>query len=92
MKKSIWKFELEVTDKQEIKMPAGAEILTVQTQYGIPCLWAMVDTEKDLSERLIEIFGTGHRVPQDMGVMREYIGTFQLRGGELVFHAFERTN
>ena len=32
MKKTIWKFELEVTDKQFVRMPQEAELLSVQTQ------------------------------------------------------------
>jgi hypothetical protein len=39
---TIWKFELEVTDLQEVVMPSGAEILSVGNQDGKLCLWAMV--------------------------------------------------
>jgi hypothetical protein len=34
--------------------------------------------------------GTGHPVPVGMGVDRKYISTYQLSGGSLVFHVFER--
>ena len=92
MKQSIYKYQLEVTDKQNIELPKGAEILTVQTHYGIVCIWALVDKEAEKEYRSFEIFGTGHNIPVDMGVERKYIGTFQLNDGALVFHLFERIN
>jgi hypothetical protein len=71
-------------------MPKGAEILSVQMQNNIPCLWVLVNPdEKDTDARNIETFGTGHTLYYDMGVTREFIGTFQTRG--LVFHVFEYT-
>ena len=91
MKQTIWKYKLEVTDGQNIIMPKGAEILTVQMQDENPCLWALVDPTADTEIRFIEIFGTGNPILSDMGVSREYISTFQMLGGKLVFHAFEYT-
>ena len=88
--KTIWKFQLETTDKQSIEMPIGAVILSVQTQHDILCMWAMVDTEDVKETRFFEVFGTGHEVHCDMGVMRKHIGTYQVSGGNLVFHLFER--
>lgn len=86
--KTIWKFELETTDRQKVEMPIGAKILTVQTQNETPCLWALVNPErKERKERYFEVFGTGHKIPLDLS--REYIGTYQLKGGSLVFHVFE---
>ena len=82
--KQIWKFPLETTDSQKIEMPVDAEILTVQLQNGVPCIWAIVNTDAPTNEyREILIFGTGH----DVENQSEYIGTYQL--GCLVFHAFE---
>lgn len=91
MKKSIWKFGLETTDNQEIEMPIGAEILTVQTQHEQPCLWALVHPSAEKEIRHFEVFGTGHEVSYPTGTDRKYIGTYQLHGGSLVFHVFEYT-
>lgn len=92
MNQTIWKFNLETTDYQTISMPKDAEILTVQTQGNTPCVWALVNPEAEKEDRNFEVFGTGHKVPVDMGVMREYVDTYQLDGGSLIFHVFERTN
>ena len=85
--KTIYKFKLQTTDEQQILMPEGAEILTVQLQDGEPQLWALVDTDQPKTKRYIEIFGTGNPIT---GIgPRKYIATYQLRGGALVFHVFE---
>ena len=90
MIKSIFKYQLKTTDQQFVKLPVGAEILTIQTQFEEPQLWALVDPENETENRCIEIFGTGNPVYCDMGVERKYISTYQLSGGNYVFHAFER--
>lgn len=92
MKKTIWKFTLEVKDIQTLDMPKGAEILTVQFQETHGQLWALVDPEAEIEERDIEIFGTGNPIHCDMGLTRQYIGTYQMHGGNLVWHVFERWN
>ena len=91
MNKTIWKFELETTGRQEIEMPIDAEILTAQTKYETLCLWALVDPTAKKEIRVFEVFGTGHPVYHDMGVSRNYIDSYQLNGGSLVFHVFENT-
>jgi hypothetical protein len=83
----IWKYPLEATDVQMVKMPKGAKILCVQTQGQTPCLWALIpDTKATLEERHFSIYGTGHLHEKIPGT---YIGTFQLMNGQLVFHVFE---
>ncbi len=89
MKRTIWKFQLEIKDEQSILMPAGAEILTVQVQHGIPCVWALVLPSVPMEQREFRIYGTGHPV-DDSEIFLSYIGTYQLQEGSLVFHVFER--
>ena len=89
MNKQIWKYTLDVYDSA-IEMPIGAEVLTVQSQNNIPCLWALVNPLAEKEKRYFEVFGTGHNVYCDMGIERMYIGTFQIDSGSLVFHLFER--
>lgn len=90
--KTIWKYELLIADHQEIRMPMGAEVLSAQMQGGTLCIWALVDPEASKVMRTFEVFGTGHPVDNSAPTMRQYISTFQLQGGTLVFHLFERTN
>lgn len=87
MAKSIWKFQLSVTDIQSLYIPADAKILSVQVQHGEPCVWALVDTDKRDESRVLRTFGTGHPIGTSDNLV--FIGTYQLHGGGLVFHVFE---
>ena len=88
--KTIWKFPLKDGDVQRIEMPKGAQILTVQRQYEQPCVWAIVDVDDgSLTEmRVFEVHGTGNPLPDEKGVERAYVGTFQQP--PFVWHLFER--
>jgi hypothetical protein len=84
---TIWKYPLEVTDEQDVLLPLGARILTVQSQNDRPCLLAIVEPDMRVSARKIVTHGTGHQF-SDKNL--NYLGTYQLRGGSLIFHVFER--
>lgn len=84
--RTIWKFPLEVTDEQRVEMPEAAEILCVQVQGGVPCIWARVIPDAMKKKRTIAIYGTGH--PMKVRQCDTYVGTFQLQGGALVFHVY----
>jgi hypothetical protein len=90
--KAIWKYELDLLHLNCFEMPIGAEILSVQTQHGHPCIWTVVEKENKLETRVFEIVGTGHGMINDRGIMRNFIGTFQMNGGDLIFHLFEKVN
>ena len=84
--KSIFKYPLAVTDYQVLKLPLESKLLCVQVQIRIPCLWAMVDKNQDEHESIvIRTIGTGHDIREYPG---EYLGTYQIEGGALVFHVF----
>ena len=61
------KYHLKVTDGQNILMPIGAEILTVQMEDETPCLWALVNPKAETENRFIEIFGTGNPILYNRG-------------------------
>ena len=88
--KTIYKFAIDSTDFQRIKMPSGSSILCVDVVAEMVFIWAEVDTEAASSERVIHTVATGGPMPlvSERGPIR-YIGTYQLHGGPLVFHVFE---
>lgn len=89
IEKVIWKYILETTDSQELIMPKGACVLTVQTQNNTPCLWALVNPNAEKESRIFETFGTGHPICCATDMQRNYIGTYQMHGGSFVLHVFE---
>lgn len=86
--RKIYKYHLAIETYQEIEIPIDAKLLSVQMQHGNPMLWALVWDFKDKPKemRSIWIYGTGHEISENPG---EYISTFQMAGGNLVFHAFD---
>ena len=86
--KTIWKYELETVDEQEIKMPLGTEILTVQIQYGKPHIWCGIFAmNAPLESRIIRILGTGQPIENNYPGI--YIGTYQSITGKGIFHVFD---
>ena len=86
--RTIWKYTLNITDRQTVSMPVFAEILTVQMQGGSLCLWAIVESDRNLEQREFLIFGTGNPIPEQF-CLHQHIGTVQVGGGVLVWHVFE---
>ncbi len=85
MSKTIWKYDLEVTDKQVIHAPKGAKFLTVQTQKNTPCLWVLVDPDIPRVSYSISTYGTGHKIDDTIGT---YIGTYMTQADNFVGHVF----
>lgn len=88
----IYKWPLAITDYQEITAPIIEQVLTVQMQNGVPCLWAVV-REPDVPPRSVPVaprlgvfvVGTGNPIP-DEAEDANYVGTIQQ--GPLVWHVF----
>ena len=92
--KTVYKYELAISNIQELSLPYGAKILTVQVQHSqsmtgdVVCLWAEVDTEQPGKQpHTIVIYGTGQ--PIDAEHEHQYIGTFQLERGAFIGHVYE---
>ena len=87
MSKVIWKQTIAVMPSQSVMMPEGAEILTVQVQKDMLCLWYKCDPLiSERKERYFHIYGTGHPIlPDDVG--EKYISTVQQEN--LVWHIYE---
>ena len=84
--KKIFKYPIPVDDKITLSLPINSDILSVQIQKGEPVVYALVSSAFKMNrDRKLELYGTGMEVPE----YREYIGTFQMLNGGLVFHLFE---
>ena len=81
----IWKHDLKMIDSQDVLIPRGSKILTAQIQRGELQLWFACNESENLERRRVHVVGTGNPMPDNLG---EYISTFQLYGGDLVFHVF----
>ena len=86
----VWKYQLELTERQGLKMPDGAVILSAHTQTDSTgkqniCIWVAVDSEAPSRQRVIKVAATGEDallLPLDV-----FVGTVQV--GPFVFHVFD---
>ena len=90
MKKVIWKFPLKVPDVQDIEIPHGSILLSVQPQNGDPCLWVLVyDTKAEKEVIRLRTIGTGHNITADDFDPKDFLGTYQIDNGSFVGHVFQ---
>ena len=82
----IFKYNLTTAEYQEVEMPGGAEILTLQLQFDAPVVWARVNTSHPPEKRRFAVYGTGNPIS---AAPQKYVGSFQQEKGEFVFHVFE---
>lgn len=83
--RTIWKYPLNITDRQVVMIPKNGQLLSVQFQGAILCLWVLVDPNAPEQPREIEVIGTGNPIDNSN---RYHIDTVQ--DGSLVWHIFER--
>lgn len=86
----ILKYKVLLSRRFEIVMPQNSLILSVQTQREQPQLWALTNPEAPPESRYFAVFGTGEDMPVLGEVTINFIGTFQLNGGDFIGHLFER--
>jgi hypothetical protein len=80
----IWKFRLEITDSQQVKMPEGARVIHVGLDpQGELCMWAEVMVQNKQTERTIYVVGTGHVVSPNA----KYLGSVTMN--PFVWHVYE---
>ncbi len=83
----IYKYELPAPANHfEIEAQVGAQWLHVDVQSGRPYLWALVDPTADTELYKFRWAGTGQSIGDDVG---EYVGTFMMLEGALVWHIFK---
>ena len=87
MSRVIWKFGFDIRSDVVIEMPLGAKVISVQVQHGIPYIWAIVDPTAKVVGRNFKIYGTGHTMKDNLDLF-EYIGTFQMAGGDYIWHMY----
>lgn len=81
----IYKYCLSVIDRQTIRLPTDAKILTVQVQDEKICIWIELLPHCNEEERVIYIRGTGQIFVK--GLTETYLATVQLHG--MVWHLYE---
>lgn len=88
----IWRYELKVADVQDIEIPNGSILLSVQAQNETPCLWALIyNTEAEKETIRLRTIGTGNPISDEDFDPQDFLGTYQLKCGSFVGHVFQVT-
>ena len=85
--KQIYKYLLTIDANNSIELPKNSKILSLQLQNNNPCIWVLVDPKEPLEVINFVTYGTGHEIKSGLG---DFIGTYQLHDGALVFHVFKQ--
>lgn len=93
--RKIYKYQIETKDVQTIQVPKliGAskfkdQVLNLDTVFGEPCIWCLCDTKEELQNIKILVIGTGNPMP--LLSKDDYLGSYMLYHGNLVFHVFAK--
>jgi hypothetical protein len=81
--KTVYKYQLRGRYTTGLELPPQAQILSVQSQEGIPTLWALVDPQEETQQRYFRVVGTGWEIEEEVN----HIGTYM--EGAFVWHVFE---
>jgi hypothetical protein len=84
--KVIFKYPIQIEEKQNLMIPEKFEILAIKIQNGMPYIWALVDNSLPLSQIPIRIYPTGATIDQSLKL--KYCNTFELLETKIVFHVF----
>jgi hypothetical protein len=80
----IYKYKIE-PEKTKLELPRGAEILSANVKGDDAYIWALVDPDVPLTDRVIGAYATGY---SNVPVGAKFIDTVHFQNG-LVFHIFE---
>lgn len=84
--KAIWKYQLELTDKQVIEAPMNARALSVGLDpAGDLCVWMEVERDVFNHGKTFYIVGTGHPLPDEQFI--EFIGS--VKQDPFMWHVYE---
>ena len=88
--KAVFKYRLSKSGTTEVRMPIGAEVLSVKTQFGEVVLYALVenDTNAGTEVRHFESIMTGQNLSESIDKCA-YVDTALLDDGAYVIHIFE---
>ena len=86
----VFKWVLQITPRQELELPRGAEIISVAEQANSPVLYAVVrDNEPHPVVHEIRIVGTGQTIDFDRGQF-SFLGTIFIPPTGEMLHIWEK--
>lgn len=86
---AIHKFILPMKEESAIEMPYNAKIIKGENQEGFVAIWAIVDTEAPVTNRIFRLYKTGQEI-KELPENLLFIGRADVHVGmDLGMHIFE---
>lgn len=80
----IYKYQLKTDEENKIELPVGSQVIHVNQQNDIPCIWVLLadNTEKEVRNFFCIVTGMEFTA-------QKYWGTCHINSGKFVLHVFE---
>ena len=86
----VWKYDVPSKNEFTLDLPAGYEVLSVQSQRGKLQMWVRHDTDRTKEPVKFCLVGTGMQLPSVGDDRRlHHVATIQSVEGHIVLHLFE---
>lgn len=85
-RRAVYKYPLEITDEQVIRVSEEHRVVLVGLQHGVPTIWIEVDPSAPQPPHRFFVHGTGH--PIVPGAV--HVGSFQQAA--FVWHVYEEVS
>ena len=82
--RTIYKYPLQIVDKQTVLMPKGAQIIAVMVQKEQLCVWAECNPTGLVEPKTLWLIGTGNSMPT---LYLFHLGSVLM--GPFVWHVYE---
>ena len=86
----IYKYQLEITDRQDLYLPKNSRVLSAKEQDGILCVWVQLNEAELEDKYTFYIFGTGTSPDMSVKLSTAYVDSVIMANG-LVWHVFYKT-
>lgn len=86
----LFKYQMPLKEKFEMKLPKGARIIRIDFQDGYMWMWAIVDTNEELEVRHFYAVKCGANVPKEDLVYLGFAPVFVQQ--EIALYIFEDLN
>ena len=85
--KTVFKYPIKGTPKEEIDLPHGAQLLTARYRGSQLFIWARVDPQAENEKRDIYVVGTGEAI-EVSGLY--YVATVERPNTSFIHHIFSK--
>lgn len=86
----IYKYKIPASANFTITMNPVIKYLDIKMQANDPVLYAIVDIDEPMVDHSFAVYATGNPVEPLDALSDNYLGTFMVYSGALVFHLFKR--